>query len=367
MDLKKIDKKLYLYFGIGFGVMIFLIIVILIINLMFGGRVSYKVAEEKMLDAAIKYYSLRQDQLPSSNEVAKVTIEELVNAKLIKSFDRLLKDKEATCAGYVTVKNNNGYYLYSPYIDCGNDYKTNKLTTQIKSDNKTVTAGDGLYQIGDEFVFRGEAINNYISFANKLWRIIKINSDGSIRMIELKRDDSYVWDDRYNTDVDSNNGINDYRVSRIKDTVNSIYNDSQEFNDTDKSFIISQNICLGKQTEDSSVLNGSIECSDILENQYASLLQVNEYVIASIDNECNSLQDKQCSNYNYMATFPRTFWTITASSEKSDYAFKINGTPTLSKTANASAVQLVIHISGDVIYDSGNGSEENPYTIKMTK
>ena len=45
----------------------------------------------------------------------------------------------------------------------------------------------GLYKteddFGDSYYFRGDVENNYVYFANKYWRIIRINGDGSVRMI----------------------------------------------------------------------------------------------------------------------------------------------------------------------------------------
>ena len=45
----------------------------------------------------------------------------------------------------------------------------------------------GIYKteddIGTSYYFRGDVENNYVLFANKYWRIIRINGDGSVRMI----------------------------------------------------------------------------------------------------------------------------------------------------------------------------------------
>ena len=45
----------------------------------------------------------------------------------------------------------------------------------------------GIYKaeddLGTSYYFRGDVSNNYVLFANKYWRIIRINGDGSIRMI----------------------------------------------------------------------------------------------------------------------------------------------------------------------------------------
>ena len=49
------------------------------------------------------------------------------------------------------------------------------------------TRYEGIYKAQDDYgtsyYFRGAVDNNYVYFANKYWRIIRINGDGSIRMI----------------------------------------------------------------------------------------------------------------------------------------------------------------------------------------
>ena len=37
--------------------------------------------------------------------------------------------------------------------------------------------------LGTSYYFRGDVLNNYVYFANSSWRIIRINGDGTIRMI----------------------------------------------------------------------------------------------------------------------------------------------------------------------------------------
>ena len=367
MNLKKIDKKLYMYLGIGMAIMVVLLIIIILISVFVGGRVSYNAAESKMVSAAKSYFANNTDQLPTSGNTTTVTMEQLVEAKLIKSFDKLLTNKEAVCSGYVNVSNNNEHYLYLPYMDCGDDYKTTKLYTKILENNPITDNSDGLYKINNDYIFRGEFVNNYVSFANKLWRIVKITEDGTIRMIETKRIGSFIWDDRYNIDYSSNTGINDYRVSRAKDSVEEIYNNDEEFTEEERSIIVPQNLCIGKQPEDGTDKSGAVECSDILENQYISLLQANEYIIASIDQNCSKLSDEQCANYNYMSTFDRSFWTLTGNSEKSNKVFKIAISPIVTYASSNAAIQVVIHISNNVIYGSGDGTESNPYTIQGMK
>jgi len=80
--------------------------------------------------------------------------------------------------------------------DC-NLYFTKSASSEILS-NVTINEGtpdfsqvaitdEGVYKAkdddGDTYYFRGAVTNNYVKFANKYWRIIRINGDGTIRLI----------------------------------------------------------------------------------------------------------------------------------------------------------------------------------------
>ncbi len=53
--------------------------------------------------------------------------------------------------------------------------------------NQVATTDEGMYtaedDLGPSYYFRGAVENNYVKFANYYWRIIRINGDGTIRMI----------------------------------------------------------------------------------------------------------------------------------------------------------------------------------------
>jgi len=345
-------------------VMVILIIVMLVLKLAIGNKVSFEVAENKIKNAAINYVDARPELLPVKGESTRIEFNDLVTAKLIKPFDELLQDSEATCTAYVIVENNNEYYLYTPYLDCGDKYNTSTLANKIKTNN-IVTSGEGLYEIEGNLVFRGEKLNNHIKFAGKDWLIMGINSNGTIRLIEVLRDDYFVWDDRYNSEKEASNGINDYKVSRIKDTLDEIYNNEKEFSKNDKAYLTAQNVCVGKRNESDTNLSSAVECSETLNDQYLSLIQINEYALASIDKNCSTVMDMECSNYNYLANLERAYWSITGTASRSDKVFKIYSDVTTNIAASTSSIKLVANLSANTLYESGDGSEENPYKIKM--
>ena len=55
--------------------------------------------------------------------------------------------------------------------------------TKASVDDNTNGIYSAIDDLGTSYYFRGNVTNNYVKFANKYWRIIRINGDGSIRMI----------------------------------------------------------------------------------------------------------------------------------------------------------------------------------------
>lgn len=81
------------------------------------------------------------------------------------------------------------------YVNSGSSLNTeimkNKIITTAPTLTKTTyqTTEQGLYKSIDTnsgeptYYFRGGVLNNYIKFADRLWRIIRINEDGTVRIL----------------------------------------------------------------------------------------------------------------------------------------------------------------------------------------
>lgn len=353
MNLNDI-KQNHKYIFIGTGVMVLILLIILFASIFQNKTISYTAAEERMKKAGIEYFE--KNGLPNIGEENSVTLEVLVNEKRIKSFSELVEDE--TCIGSVHVINNNGNFLYTTELNCSDNYNTVLLSDKIKDVN-SLNTGDGLYDVNDDLVFRGEKVNNFISFSDVLWRITKINNDGSIEMIHYEvSEDKYVWDDRYNVEKGSNAGINDFTVSRIKDSLDAYYN---SFSSVAKSYIVPTNICIGANTEDASY-NGARECSETIES-YISMIQLNQFAQASLDENCKYNTSDACVNYNYLSLLSGSYWTITADASNTYKAFKINEIPTVSTARNSSKIRPVITITNKAVFTSGTGTQEDPYTV----
>lgn len=363
MDLRKIDKKLLIRLFAAIVSIIVLVLIIIIIKLIMGNRISYNKIEDKMITAAQNYYKDNSDKLPvENNSSVSISIDELVKKDYIKELTKLTKDKDATCSGKVSVFKYNDQYLYEPELNCNDYYHTTYLKDILLKEENIVSSGDGLYKVNDNYIYRGEKVKNYAKFDDKDWLILRINSDGTIRMLELTKRDPVVWDDRYNIDKEYNSGINDYSLSRIKDSVDKIY--KEEFSEKAKSYIVPQSLCIGSRGIKETVNDGSVECSKTLDNQPLGLVQANEFLLASIDPNCKYSYDSQCYNYNYFVRVGYQFWSITIDNSTTNKVYKMKTAPTLVDASNTSQVKTTVHINSSVRYVSGDGTKENPYTFK---
>ena len=324
----------------------------------------------RLIEIARSHYRNNEDALPSEGESIVLSIQALVDAGRMSPLNRIIENGE-NCSGQITVMNNRGYILYLPKIDCGELYQTKRLTDVILDSENIVTTGNGLYVMNNGFVFRGETVNNHIYFANRLWVILRINTDGSIKIMEVPRRSAVAWDNRFNPERNSTSGINEFINnninSRIRDRLESIYADDREFTDLDRAHIIPQNLCIGKRALTDTINDGSIECAQTLPNQTLGLIAVYQYLQASLDENCINTTSPSCVNFNYLANLTPAFWTITADSETSFRAFRINRNLSLINTSNTSSIKVTALLTGEALISEGDGSAEYPFILTTSQ
>ena len=348
------------------AVIVLIILISLIIPLFKSEKLTYEGLGSKMKQAAIQYYNNNKELLPLPNNSIVISYSQLQEKELLKPIEKYITT--ANCSGEVVVKNNNGNYSYTPYLNCGNEYMTVELYKKVLENNEIVTQRDGLYQIGSAKIFRGEKINNYVSFANKTWRILRIESDNSIKLLLDESKIKTTWDNRYNSEKRSNVGKNNYNISRLKEKIEELYNDNTFLSDDDKSKLVSKPICIGNRSKELTTNDGAAECKNTLENQYIGVISLYEYINASIDEKCKNYNNNECQNYNYLTRHAdnNNWWTITPVSGSTHEVYSIGsyGTMNISNCSNTNVVRPTIYLSSDVMYSTGNGTAENPYVIK---
>lgn len=285
----------------------------------------------------------------------------------------------------------------------------NKVVTSVpdflvgEPPSNGTNTGSGLYRTSDDdgatYYFRGDVKNNYVSFANQLWRIVRINGDESIRLIksesigdskfneqaELSKYVGFTYDNasactqespcisNYNTSSKAFTNSKTVTNSTVKTYLENWYKNNLSSYD---SKIALTKFCNDTTTDDSSskaynrMVNGapSLTCQDTSETfgglykLKIGLINADEMLMAGV-----SWTDPAKSNYlEYNSqTWSLTPSTISSSSHAaglmgdygnlSFYAADING---------AYAIRPVINLNASTQISSGNGSESNPFVVK---
>ena len=362
MDLSNLNKKFFKYIIIAVVAVVVLLLIMWLISLSNNKKLDFTEIEDKMIEAAKDYMEENDTKLPIEGNEMVLSISTLVENGNMKDLSKYTDD-DVTCTGEVVVKNNSGFYSYIPFLNCGKTYKTQSLSDYITNHEEIVSQDAGLYSVGNEYIYRGEFVNNFVSFAGKLWRIIKIDGDGDIKLLQYESKDRSVWDDRYNVVKEQTVGINEYNISRLHESLTDIYD--EKFEDEEKAKIVSKDLCIGERFEQDTTKDGSTECAKKLPNQKVGVIQANEYLYASIDPNCVNTYSDACQNYNYLALFDRSLWTITPLAENNYEAYYISQTYLDSaKAYNEKYIYLTLYLDKNTLYSSGTGTEEDPYIIK---
>lgn len=364
--IMKIEKKKLFILG-GF--------LVLIIVILFGGAIvynkffykrSYSEIEGIMVDAAKSYFAKNQDALPQNyNDLVVLSDDDLVSKDEMKTIQEYLKDESISCSGSVTVTNINGKYRYTPNLDCGNQHKTITFMNYIEASVPVVENGNGLYQLNEELVYRGDNVNNYIQFSGKIYRIVKFSQN---QAVIIYTDDTklqnMVWDDRYNIEKNANMGINDYSVSKVRDYLNSLYDENTLISDENKLLAVAHSLNLGKRSNKDTDKTGTIEKTATLENQFIGLLPLSDFLNASLDSNCSASTSRSCQNYNYLSKYKYNWWIMTANSANTYQVYRISGYAASTTASNTAYVRPVLYLSKDALYVSGDGTKDNPYIVK---
>ena len=145
--------------------------------------------------------------LLSNYEETTPTVEEVKKARVIKR-GYLKKDETTTISikewmDYETTKEEGENKKFISKITIEGSNGENTLGGKILANNEVIekepnfimgepsnggtNTGSGLYKTedddGESYYFRGAVENNYVKFADMLWRIVRINGDGSIRIL----------------------------------------------------------------------------------------------------------------------------------------------------------------------------------------
>lgn len=213
---------------------------------------------------------------------------------------------------------------------------------------------------GSVYYFRGDVENNYVSFADNIWRIVKINSDGTVKLVLNSEFD--VYEEYYKED--------DYEFveSEVYESLTEWYDMYLSYYDdfidngsycNDFSITNSENYTYGAYTRIVSSFGASFDCVDEEIYLKIGLLTADEVIYAG-----GTISEENKNFYLYSVN---AYFTMTSAiiDDEDYYPFIVeDGQVVYDSVGTVSfAIKPVINIIKDS-YVAGSGLIDDPYTIE---
>ena len=223
---------------------------------------------------------------------------------------------------------------------------------------------DGLYDIDDEYIFRGLNPNNYVKLGTggDSYRIISMNKkDKTIKLIKVTPESSAYSSNNSNSFIESS--VATYLLNLITS------GSAKDFSNIIVDGIKWKNGILDVNTSvDYNVLK-SIEATSTLSNKMG-VVQISDYVIASLDDTCYSnILSTTCTTNNYLATLFGSNYVWTMDGSTSGNVITIENGVITNHTLDATTdityrIYPVMYLKRSVSIKSGNGTSSSPYVIE---
>lgn len=289
-------------------------------------------------------------------------------------FSSVLEEKRSSCVTEEVLLENcysSGSSLCDPtsYYAClgiSGESTSSGLIIAEELKSLEVTAGEGLYKdpIDDKrYIYRGTNVNNYLSYSNQLWRIVGIEADGTVKIINVSASISLPWDAETTSDW-------------VGSSLNSYLNTTFFATLSDTSFLTKKKYYVGKleHREDSGVteLIAMERQTEYEPNEgnagYVGLLSASEYVIASTIQDCSRTVFTSTTCNSWIST--SSSWLINSKvfveGEPLIEAYNFDNNNRLSKSSInvPKNVLPVVYLKRTLVIESGNGTPSNPYRLK---
>jgi hypothetical protein len=218
----------------------------------------------------------------------------------------------------------------------GSDEGNNSMYQVVISNNYDDKA---LTNINGDYYFVGNDVENYVEYSNILFRIVKLNANGTITLIADKAVSNLAMGEEKN-----------YKESYVYEWLNEV----KDKDDTGillnslnniSNYLTKSVTCLDKVDEAN---NGA--CVDEDSNDYITLLSISDYInTGNVDSFINNGQ------YFYLST---------NNSDNDSWYVNSNGKVGTNDGSDVYGIRPVITIAKSLEIISGNGTKNNPYKIE---
>ena len=236
------------------------------------------------------------------------------------------------------------------------------------------SSNDGLYDMEDEYVFKGSNVNNYITLVgkegnstrNSTWRVLSVNKKtNQVKLISASSIASNVWNSGSEIAF-KESSLNDFLLTKVNENGIAYYTNKIINNDYSIGTVPSGEFSINALK---AALN-DINQVDIKSNQKVGTISVLDYVNASRSADCDSnyLSDS-CATNNYLKDMfgsSNTTWTLNTNGTDVWY-INTSGLLATSTPNNNKQIYAVVTLDSSAYISNpttGTGTSSNPFIIK---
>ncbi len=247
-----------------------------------------------------------------------------------------------------------------------NDIKESTMTAF----NVSATETEGLIrqstELGNMYYFRGNVANNYVSFANNLWRIVKINEDNSVKLILNNTLESLAP-----MNVTELAGNNDFLTSTAYQNLTSWYTTYlTEFDELVASTYYCFDNSVSTNTGEISYLSNTRLFTDYLPSNVCGGLNVSSKVGLLTADEAvmaGASAGENTSYYLYIDGLQASWWTMTPNKRENNVmsymALSTNGSLIRDVDETSSIFLRPVITLSRKTQVTGSGTLDDPYQI----
>jgi len=302
------------------------------------------------------------------------------------------------------IKKNDKCYLYFDKQPTGSDIILGNITvkTGTPTFSNIATTDEGVYKVSDgmyggySYYWRGAVTNNYVKFGGFCWRIIRINGDGSMRLIYdgttchangISTTESIAKASvAYNTSYNNSSYVGwTYTAGSQRTLSGTASNAKTQLESWYNSNLASQasKIADGKYCNDRNVQSGSSWTATgsafyyagykRLHTDYAPTLSCNSGDVYTLKvglitaDEAEFAGGMNANNTSYYLYNGQNYWTMSPwywnGSRANVIVVTASGYLNYTNVNNTWGLRPVINMKADVTFSSGIGTQTNPYVV----
>ncbi len=249
-------------------------------------------------------------------------------------------------------------------------YYYSKQNTKIKEEAQTINGlivqnndlakenTDGLHQDNDGYYFKGNVNNNYVIYENRLFRVMRVNNDDTVKLISEGYASTFMWGEESNYE---NSNVRKW-LNKTDDEHSGVYYNT--LTNVEKTLV--------KTTYEEDILkDGKIvsldedkeeekkdkdkedKKKDTKKSDYITILTIKDYTLAN-------------GKSSYLNN-GKMFFLLGLNEDNENLYVEEDGSIQSSDSLSGYSIRPVITLKKNMEVEKGTGSKEDPYVIKSSE